>query len=109
MDFEDYYLHTLLPAESFFQTVLMNTVFKDIIVNDDKRASIEKNFFNKNQYYTHLIESLKKSNQLFIRKVNHTTNESILQYINDSFLFPLTEIDEVQRELKREDRGNNWS
>lgn len=109
MDFEDYYLHTLLPAESFFQTVLMNTVFKDIIVNDDKRATIEKNFFNKDEYHKELIESLKKSNQLFIRKVNNTTNESILQYINDSFLIPLKEIDEVQRELKREDRDNNWS
>ncbi|UPQ75691.1 beta-1,6-N-acetylglucosaminyltransferase [Chryseobacterium nepalense] len=109
MDFEDYYLHTLLPAESFFQTVLMNTVFKDIIVNDDKRVSIEKNFFNKNQYQIHLIESLKNSNQLFIRKVNDKTHEGILQYINESFHVPLKEIDEVQRELKREDRNNNWS
>jgi hypothetical protein len=47
MDFEDYYLHTLLPAESFFQTVLLNTVFNDIIVNDDKRAVIEKSFLIK--------------------------------------------------------------
>ncbi|WP_066440822.1 beta-1,6-N-acetylglucosaminyltransferase [Chryseobacterium sp. CCH4-E10] len=109
MDFEDYYLHTLLPAESFFQTVLMNTVFKDIIVNDDKRASIEISFFNKNQYPNQLIESLKSSNQLFIRKVNDKTDESILQYINESFLVPLKEIDEVERELKREDRDNNWS
>lgn len=109
MDFEDYYLHTFLPAESFFQTVLMNTVFKDIIVNDDKRASIEISFFNKNQYHIQLIESLKNSNQLFIRKVNDKTHESILQYINDSFLIPLKEIDEVQREIKRDDRDNNWS
>ena len=63
MDFEDY----LLPAESFFQTVLMNTAFKDIIVNDDKRAFIEKPFFNKDQYQAQLIESLKMNNQLFIR------------------------------------------
>lgn len=109
MDFEDYYLHTFLPAESFFQTVLMNTVFKDIIVNDDKRASIEKSFFYKNLSPIHLIESLKNSNQLFIRKVNDKTDESILQYINESFLIPLKEIDEVERELKREDRDNNWS
>ncbi|SMP25833.1 beta-1,6-N-acetylglucosaminyltransferase [Chryseobacterium profundimaris] len=109
MDFEDYYLHTLLPAESFFQTVLMNTIFKDIIVNDDKRAAIERSCFSKNQYHLDLIESLKNSNQLFIRKVNDKTHESLLQYIKESFLVPLNEIDEIERELKREDHNNNWS
>ena len=36
--FEDYYLHTLIPDESFFQTVMMNTSFNGKIINDDKRA-----------------------------------------------------------------------
>ncbi|MCP1297899.1 beta-1,6-N-acetylglucosaminyltransferase [Chryseobacterium sp. S0630] len=107
MDFEDYYLHTLLPAESFFQTVLMNTAFKDIIVNDDKRASIKNFFFNKNRYYTNFIESLKSNNQLFIRKINKETNQIILQYINDTYLLPLTKVDEIERELKRNDKENN--
>ncbi|SEM28667.1 Core-2/I-Branching enzyme [Chryseobacterium taichungense] len=107
IDFEDYYLHTLLPAESFFQTVLMNTIFKDIIVNDDKRAFIEKTFFNKNLYNNHLIRSLKVKNQLFIRKINAKTNENILNYINESYDLPLAEVDEIERELKRDDRDNN--
>lgn len=107
MDFEDYYLHTLLPAESFFQTVLMNTAFNDIIVNDDKRAIIEKTFFNKEQYNDHLIELLRSGNHLFIRKVNNKTHKNILQYIHDSYLLPLPEIDEVERELKRNSRQNN--
>ncbi|CAA7196939.1 beta-1,6-N-acetylglucosaminyltransferase [Chryseobacterium potabilaquae] len=109
MDFEDYYLHTLLPAESFFQTVLMNTVFKDIIVNDDKRASLEKKYFNKNQYYTEFIEALKTSNQLFIRKVNNETNQNIIKYIDETFLLPLTNVDEIARELKQDERDNKWS
>ncbi|MFC3158388.1 hypothetical protein ACFOEQ_07540 [Chryseobacterium arachidis] len=109
MDFEDYYLHTLLPAESFFQTVLMNTVFKDIVVNDDKRASIEKIIFNKNSYHTSFIESLKNSNQLFIRKIDNDTNQSILQYIDETYLLPLPYVDEVDREIKRDDRNDKWS
>ncbi len=107
MDFEDYYLHTLLPAESFFQTVLLNTIFNDIIVNDDKRAVIEKNLFNKEQYANNFIETLKSSNNLFIRKVNDKTNKNILQYISESYLLPLPEIDEIERELRRNNRQNN--
>ncbi len=109
MDFEDYYLHTLLPAESFFQTVLMNTVFKDIIVNDDKRASVEKNLFNKNQYQVQTIESLKTSNQLFIRKVNNNTHQNIMKYIDETYFLPLISVNEIERELKRDDRNDKWS
>lgn len=107
MDFEDYYLHTLLPAESFFQTVLLNTVFNDIIVNDDKRAVIEKSFFNKDQYADNFIETLKSSNYLFIRKVNNKTNKNILKYISESYQLPLLEIDEIERELRRNSNQNN--
>lgn len=38
--FKQYYKNTLIPDESFFQTVLMNTDYKGTIVNDDKRAII---------------------------------------------------------------------
>lgn len=107
MDFEDYYLHTLLPAESFFQTVLMNTDFSDIIINDDKRAIIERAFFNKDLYAEDLITYLKSGNQLFIRKINNKTSESILKYIKESYLLPLPEINEIERELKRGDSQNN--
>lgn len=109
IDFEDYYLHTFSPAESFFQTVLMNTVFKDIIVNDDKRASIEKYFFNKSKYENHFIKSLETSNQLFIRKINTTIHQNIMKYIDESYHSPLTHVDEVERELKRDQRSNKWS
>ncbi|RZK40915.1 MAG: glycosyl transferase [Pedobacter sp.] len=38
--FEDYYLNTLIADESFFQTVLMNTSFDGVLIDDDKRAII---------------------------------------------------------------------
>lgn len=38
--FERFYKNTLIPDESFFQTVLMNTNYAGKIVNDDKRAII---------------------------------------------------------------------
>jgi hypothetical protein len=44
----------------------MNTTFKDIIINDDKRALIEKVFLTKLNTIT--LSSLKNSNQLFIEK-----------------------------------------
>ncbi|WP_336716879.1 beta-1,6-N-acetylglucosaminyltransferase [Chryseobacterium mucoviscidosis] len=107
MDFEDYYLHTLLPAESFFQTVLMNTDFTDIIVNDDKRAVIDHPFFGKDLHADHFIESLKSGNHLFIRKMNKQTHQNLLNYIQESYLLPLTEVNEIERELKKHDRQNN--
>lgn len=107
LDFEDYYLHTFLPAESFFQTVLMNTSFNEIIVNDDKRAVIDKPFFNSDQYAGNLISSLKSGNHLFIRKVSEKTDSVILEYIHDSYDLPLQIINEVERELKRDKRQDN--
>lgn len=107
MDFEEYYLHTLLPAESFFQTVLMNTSFHDIIINDDKRAVIEKQLFNRKQNIDVLIKYLTSNNHLFIRKINSKTDEIILKYIEDSFSLPLPEINEIERELKIDNNQNN--
>ncbi|UKB81198.1 beta-1,6-N-acetylglucosaminyltransferase [Chryseobacterium sp. MEBOG07] len=107
MDFEDYYFHTFLPAESFFQTVLMNTSFNDIIINDDKRAVLEKSIFPNQQNTFNYIKSLKSSNQLFIRKINNKIDENIRKYIEESFLSPLPDIDEIERELKRDNLQNN--
>lgn len=107
MDFEDYYLHTFLPAESFFQTVLMNTSFNDIIVNDDKRAVIGKSIFNKKQNSENVIAYLKSSNHLFIRKVDKTTDENILKYLDQSYDLPLQEVDEIERELRIDHDQNN--
>lgn len=107
MNFEDYYLHTFLPAESFFQTVLMNTSFNDLIVNDDKRAVIEKPIFGRKQTANELIVYLKATNHLFIRKINDKTEEEVLKYIAESYDFPLPNVNEVERELKIDRRQDN--
>ncbi|MDD3267269.1 MAG: beta-1,6-N-acetylglucosaminyltransferase [Burkholderiales bacterium] len=36
--FKQFYEHTLIADEGFFQTVIMNTTYKSTIVNNDKRA-----------------------------------------------------------------------
>ncbi len=38
--FRTFYKHTLIPDESFFQTVLMNSGYEGKLINDDKRAII---------------------------------------------------------------------
>ncbi|WP_294205475.1 beta-1,6-N-acetylglucosaminyltransferase [uncultured Chryseobacterium sp.] len=102
MEFEDYYLHTLLPAESFFQTVFMNTEFNEIIINDDKRAVMEsETLFSRKQDPDEMIAGLKSKNQLFIRKIDPETDEAVFRYIEESFDQPLPEIDEIERELKK--------
>lgn len=100
--FEDFYLHTYLPGDSFFQTVLMNTSFSDIIVNDDKRAVADAR-----QNPEVFIEYLKNNNQLFIRKLNDQTDKVISQYIKESYEVDLPEISDVDRELRRDPLQNN--
>lgn len=107
MDFEDYYLHTLLPAESFFQTVLMNTDFNDIIVNDDKRAILNPPLIGKDNYYNQFLRLLTESNSLFINKVGDITDQWIIQYTDSSYDLPLPEVNEIERELKRDKPGSN--
>jgi hypothetical protein len=38
--FKSFYRHTLIPYEGFFPTVLMNTNYSGILVNEDKRAIV---------------------------------------------------------------------
>lgn len=102
MVFEDFYLHTFLPGDSFFQTVLMNTAFREIIVNDDKRA-VSGSCRNTGE----LIQELKNNSQLFIRKLDPAADKDVFTYIEESYDLPLPEIDEVARELKIDRHQDN--
>jgi hypothetical protein len=107
MRFEDYYLHTFLPAESFFQTVLMNTSFHDIIVNDDKRAIIDLSVLEINSS-TSIFETYLKSNtHLFIRKLNYKNHQELLSYIEENFDEPLPEVNDLDKELKNNSNQDN--
>ncbi|MFC4687976.1 beta-1,6-N-acetylglucosaminyltransferase [Epilithonimonas pallida] len=106
MLFEEFYINTYLPGESFFQTVLMNTDFHDVIVNDDKRAVLEKSLLNKINPDA-IINYLRSNNHLFIRKIDGKTDKSVLQYIEENYNTKLPDIDEIERELRINDRQNN--
>lgn len=107
MAFQDYYLHTLLPAESFFQTVLMNTPFHSVIVNDDKRAIIDINALNITDVASVFESYLKSNNHLFIRKLNYTNHQDLLKYIDENFHSALPDISDVDKELRNNLGQNN--
>lgn len=87
--FEDYYLNTLIPDESFFQTVLMNTSFTGILINDDKRAIIwipdgdiklrPKTFTNEDYYF------LKNGENLFARKFDDNIDNNIIDKLKSHY------------------------
>jgi hypothetical protein len=83
--FEDYYLNTLIADESFFQTVLMNTSFDEILINDDKRAIIwipdgdiklRPKTFTKSD-----LNFLQTGNHLFARKFDDNVDNNIIEAI----------------------------
>lgn len=39
--------------------------------------------------------------------MNKQTHQNLLDYIEESYLLPLTEVNEIERELKKHDRQNN--
>lgn len=87
--FTDYYINTLIPDESFFQTLLMNTSFDWNIINDDKRAIIWVNdgdiklrpkTFKKGD-----INFLSLKNNLFARKFDDNEDSEIIDFIKENF------------------------
>ncbi len=87
--FEDYYLHTLIPDESFFQTVLMNTKFAGNLVNEDKRAIIwipdgdiklRPKTFTMND-----VKFLTTGDNLFARKFDETIDSDIIDFLESTF------------------------
>lgn len=80
--FEDYYINTLIPDESFFQTVLMNTSFDETIVNDDKRAIIwvpEGRIKLRPKTFTHEdLTFLLNSSDLFARKFDDSVDADVV-------------------------------
>ncbi|MDF2552762.1 MAG: glycosyl transferase [Chryseobacterium sp.] len=91
--FEDYYLNTLIPDESFFQTVLMNTSFIGTLVDDDKRAIIwipDGDIKLRPKTFTKAdLEFLQKGNHLFARKFDDNVDENIINYIKTDHEKPL--------------------
>ncbi|REC76504.1 glycosyl transferase [Chryseobacterium elymi] len=87
--FEDYYLNTLIADESFFQTVLMNTSFDGILVDDDKRAIIwipDGNVKLRPKTFTETdLVFLQTGNHLFARKFDDNVDSKIIGCIKDQY------------------------
>lgn len=124
--FEKFYKNTLIPDESFFQTVLMNAGYKGKLINDDKRAIIwipdfglklKSKRFSANTTKS-LIESgeiklrpktltqkdmdfLLKSTALFARKLDETIDNEIF----DSLELKLQVLKPIVRENYRVANG----
>ncbi|MEO8890236.1 MAG: beta-1,6-N-acetylglucosaminyltransferase [Coleofasciculaceae cyanobacterium] len=86
--FVNYFKYTFIPDELFFQTLVLNSPFKDQVINDDLRyvdwdnpnpkapATLLKDDFKK----------LKSSSKLFGRKFDMTRDEEILNLIDQQIL-----------------------
>jgi len=87
--FIDYYINTLIPDESFFQTLLMNTSFDGNIVNDDKRAIIWVNDWDiklrPKTFKKEDIDFLSLKNNLFARKFDDNEDSEIIDFIKENY------------------------
>lgn len=91
--FEDYYVNTLIADESFFQTVLMNTSFDGVLIDDDKRAIIwipdgniklRPKTFTKDDF-----EYLNLGENLFARKFDDNVDSDIIDIMKSNYHLPL--------------------
>ena len=92
--FKEFYRHTFIADEGFFQTVIMNTSYKGTIVNDDKRTidwvpmgTIKlrpRDFTSKDAAY------LMASPDLFARKFDESVDGNILSILESHLSQPAT-------------------
>jgi len=90
--FKDFYRNTLIADEGFFQTVMMNTSYKPMLVNDDKRTidwvpmgTIKlrpRDFTAKDAKY------LMASSGLFARKFDEQVDADILSILEANLTAP---------------------
>jgi len=86
--FKRFYRYTFIPDESFFQTVMMNTNYKGVIVNDDKRiidwVPIGTIKLRPRDFTSKDAEFLLASQGLFARKFNETVDAGILSILESN-------------------------
>jgi hypothetical protein len=94
--FENYYTNTLIADESFFQTVLMNTSFDGVLINDDKRAIIwipDGEIKLRPKTFTEAdIKFLLEGGNLFARKFDDNIDKNIIDNLEKYFHQPLNKI-----------------
>jgi hypothetical protein len=95
--FEDYYKNTLIADESFFQTVLMNTSFDGVLINDDKRAIIwipDGDIKLRPKTFTEDdVKFLLEGDNLFARKFDDIIDNNIIDNMELFFNQPLNKVE----------------
>jgi hypothetical protein len=95
--FEDYYKNTLIADESFFQTVLMNTSFDGVLINDDKRAIIwipDGDIKLRPKTFTEDdVKFLLEGDNLFARKFDDNIDANIIDNMELFFNYPLNKVE----------------
>ncbi|SMC65882.1 beta-1,6-N-acetylglucosaminyltransferase [Moheibacter sediminis] len=112
--FENYYVNTLIADESFFQTVLMNTSYDGILVDDDKRAIIwipdgdiklrPKTFTKTDFAFLHLGENI------FARKFDDNVDNEIINDMKSYYHAPFNPSEKkfsIAKQLLKSEFGMN--
>lgn len=86
--YKDFFKYSLIPDESYFQTVIMNSKFKGSVVNDYIREIIWEGGDGTHPltFQTKDIDLLKKSEMLFARKFDLKVDTEILNLIDKEIL-----------------------
>lgn len=82
--FIKFYHNNNLNLESFFQMVLLNSDYKKVIINNDKRI-----FYSKKESTESLLQHLKSNNNLFINNLDSPLDNTLTRYIENTFLSPI--------------------
>lgn len=86
-----FFKYSWTPDEMVYQTIILNSPFKDNIINDDLREIVfsSKEHSHPNIYTSEDFEFLKKSEKLFARKFDITVDSTVLDMIDN--LLPKSE------------------
>lgn len=88
--FKEFYKNTLVADEGFFQTVIMNTSYKSMIVNDDKRTidwiPMGTIKLRPRDFTIHDANFLMSNQDLFARKFDETIDGDILSLLEGHVL-----------------------
>lgn len=88
--FKEFYKHTFIADEGFFQTVIMNTSYKPTIVNDDKRTidwiPMGTIKLRPRDFTIQDANFLIASQDLFARKFDETVDSDILSLLEVNLL-----------------------
>ena len=97
--------HTIIPEEEFFQTVIMNSPFKDTVINDNKRFitfqgirmfdNLARTVGLRGYYYSRMklvtmddLDKLTKSDAFFARKVDESVDPRVIDVLESRLLPP---------------------